>query len=243
MNDRAADEIAQRLTRVRERIARAAERARRAPASVRLVLASKTQGPESIRAAWQAGAREFGENYVQEAAAKHGALSDLTDTRWHLIGHLQTNKAAVAAQIFDLVQTLDSERLAHALFRARPAPPMPVLIEVNLAGEARKSGVPPAGVEALIDAIRAHTAVAGLMAIPPAAGPGDESRARGYFASLRELRDRLAAATGLALSELSMGMTADFELAIAEGATMVRIGRAVFGERRRAAPDSPAINQ
>jgi PLP dependent protein len=243
MNDRAADEIAQRLTRVRERIALAAERAGRAPASVRLVLASKTQRPESIRAAWQAGAREFGENYVQEAAGKRGALSDLTATRWHLIGHLQTNKASVAAQIFDLVQSLDSERLAHALARARGSPPMPVLIEVNLAGEASKSGVAPARVEALIDAIRAHTSVAGLMAIPPASSPGDESRARGYFASLRELRDRLAAATGLALSELSMGMSDDFELAITEGATIVRIGRAVFGERHPAAPESPAINK
>jgi pyridoxal phosphate enzyme (YggS family) len=225
-----AGAIAERLARVRERIAIAAERARRDPASVRLVLASKTQSPEAVRAAYLAGARDFGENYVQEAVGKRAALADLPDIRWHLIGHLQTNKAAAAARCFELIQTLDSERLAAALARARPSPPMPVLIEVNLGGESSKSGVAPERVEALIEAVRHQTEVRGLMAIPPA--PGEDPRtARRYFATLRELRDRLAAATGLALSELSMGMTDDFELAIAEGATIVRVGRAVFGER------------
>ncbi len=229
-----AGPIAERLARVRERIAIAAERARRDPASVRLVLASKTQSPEAVRAAYLAGARDFGENYVQEAVAKRQALADLPDIRWHLIGHLQTNKAAAAARCFDLIQTLDSERLADALARARPSPPMPVLIEVNLGGEAGKSGIAPERVEALIEAVRHQTEVRGLMAIPPAPGPGareDSRTARRYFAALRELRDRLAAATGLALSELSMGMTDDFEIAIAEGATIVRVGRAIFGER------------
>ena len=235
-----AGAIAYRLARVRERIAIAAERARRDPASVRLVAASKTQGPEAVRAAYLAGARDFGENYVQEAVAKRQALADLADIRWHLIGHLQTNKAAAAARCFDLIQTLDSQRLAAALARARPSPPMPVLIEVNLGGESSKSGVAPERVESLIGAVRHQTEVRGLMAIPPAPGatapgataPGEDSRtARRYFAELRELRDRLAAATGLALSELSMGMTGDFEIAIAEGATIVRVGRAIFGER------------
>ncbi len=230
-----AGAIAERLARVRERIAIAAERARRDPASVRLVLASKTQSPEAVRAAYLAGARDFGENYVQEAVAKRQALADLPDIRWHLIGHLQTNKAAAAARCFDLIQTLDSERLADALARARPSPPMPVLIEVNLGGEAGKSGIVPERVKALIEAVRDRTEVRGLMAIPPAPGataPGEDSRtARHYFARLRELRDRLAAATGLALSELSMGMTGDFEIAMEEGATIVRVGRAVFGER------------
>jgi len=224
--------IAERLTSVRERIALAAARADRDPASVRLVLAAKTQSPAAIRAAYLAEARDFGENYVQEAVGKRAALADLAGIRWHLIGHLQTNKAAVAARCFDLIQTLDSERLANSLARARPSPPMPVLIEVNLGTEASKTGVAPERAEGLIEAVREQTAVLGLMAIPPARPPGADSRAaHGYFARLRELRDRLAATTGLALSELSMGMTDDFEIAIAEGATILRIGRAIFGAR------------
>jgi len=222
--------IAERLGSVRERIALAAARAHRDPAAVRLVLATKTQSPAAIRAAYLAGARDFGENYVQEAVGKRPALADLAGIRWHLIGHLQTNKAATAARCFDLIQTLDSERLANSLARARPSPPMPVLIEVNLGTEASKTGVAPGRAEGLIEAVRGQTAVLGLMAIPPAAG-ADSRAAHSYFARLRELRDRLAATTGLALSELSMGMTDDFEIAIAEGATIVRIGRAVFGAR------------
>jgi len=226
------DEIAARLTAARERIARAARRAERNPAAVRLVLASKTQPPEAIRAAYAAGAREFGENYVQEAVAKQDALADLEDledVRWHLIGHLQTNKARDAVNRFALIHSLDSARLASALGRARPAPRVPVLIEVNAAGEASKSGVAPAEVERLIEAARATVEILGLMTIPPPAT--DPERSRSHFAALRAMRDRLAAATGLALSELSMGMTDDFEVAIEEGATIVRVGRAVFGER------------
>jgi PLP dependent protein len=228
-------EIASRLQAVRQRIAEAAARAGRDPASVRLVLASKTQSPEALRAAYLAGARDFGENYVQEAASKRAALTDLADIRWHMIGHLQTNKAKIAIAMFDLIQTLDSERLAAAITRVRPSPPMPTLIEVNTGGEASKSGVSPESVEALIGAVRAKVAVLGLMTIPPPAPtPGEAGTwGRRYFAALRELRGRLAAATGLALSELSMGMTDDFEAAIEEGATMVRVGRAVFGERRK----------
>ena len=223
------DEIAARLTAVRERIARAARRAERDPAAVRLVLASKTQPPAAIRAAYAAGAREFGENYVQEAAAKQDALADLGDLRWHLIGHLQTNKARDAANRFALIHSLDSARLAAALGRTRPVPRVAVLIEVNAAGEASKSGVAAAEVERLIEQARATVEILGLMTIPPPAS--DPERSRSHFAALRAMRDRLAAATGLALSELSMGMTDDFEVAIEEGATIVRVGRAVFGER------------
>jgi len=227
------DEIAARLTAVRERIARAANRVKRDPAAVRLVLASKTQPPEAIRAAYAAGAREFGENYVQEAASKQDALADLQDLedlRWHLIGHLQTNKARDAANRFALIHSLDSARLGLALGRARPAPPVRVLIEVNAAGEASKSGVAAADVERLIEETRATVEILGLMTIPPPAS--DPERSRSHFVALRATRDRLAAATGLALSELSMGMTDDFEVAIEEGATIVRVGRAIFGERR-----------
>jgi len=216
---------------VRARIAEAELRAGRARGSVRLVLASKAQTPEAIRAAYLAGARDFGENYVQEVMTKRRALAGLAGIRWHMIGHLQTNKARIAVENFDLIHTLDSERLAAQIARACPSPKVPVLIEVNLGAEATKSGVAPDHVEALIDAARNLVDVAGLMTVPPEV-PISE-RARPYFARMRELRDRLAARTGLALSELSMGMTADFEVAIEEGATMVRIGRAVFGERPR----------
>ncbi|MGZ6204158.1 MAG: YggS family pyridoxal phosphate-dependent enzyme [Candidatus Binataceae bacterium] len=227
------DEIAARLTAVRERIARAANRVKRDPAAVRLVLASKTQPPEAIRAAYVAGAREFGENYVQEAATKQDALADLQDLedlRWHLIGHLQTNKARDAANRFALIHSLDSARVGLALGRARPAPRVRVLIEVNAAGEASKSGVAAADLERLIEETRATVEILGLMTIPPPAS--DPERSRSHFVALRATRDRLAAATGLALSELSMGMTDDFEVAIEEGATIVRVGRAIFGERR-----------
>ncbi len=224
-------EIARALNAVRDRIAAAQRRAGRAPGSVRLVLASKTQPPQAVRAAYAAGARDFGENYVQEAMDKQAALSDLKDIRWHLIGHLQTNKARVAAAAFDTIESLDSMRLGEALARARPQRPIPVLVEINLGGEASKTGVAPDGAQALIQAVRGKVEVLGLMAIPPP-GPGAE-HSRRYFARLRDLRNRLAAATGLALSELSMGMTDDFEVAIEEGATIVRVGRAIFGERQR----------
>jgi PLP dependent protein len=221
--------IAARLDVVRERVARACERAHREVASVRLVLASKTQPPEAVAAAYAAGARDFGENYVQEALAKRAALTHLNDAQWHMIGHLQSNKARVAVENFDIIHTLDGTRLATALSRARPLPPMPVLIEVNLGGEASKSGVSSDAVEALIDSSRSLVEVRGLMAIPP---PAENSlTAHRWFAQLHGLRDRLATATGLALTELSMGMTGDYEIAIEEGATIVRVGRAVFGER------------
>jgi pyridoxal phosphate enzyme (YggS family) len=226
-----AREIADRIAIVRARIGAAARRAGRADDAITLVLASKTQPPEALAAAYAAGARDFGENYVQEAAAKLAALATLSAARWHLIGHLQTNKAKLAVAIFDSIDSVDSARLAAALAKARPAPPVRALIEVNLGAEAAKTGAAPASLEALIAAARDQLEIAGLMTIPPL-GDGPES-ARRYFAELRAIRDRLAARSGLALSELSMGMTEDFEIAIEEGATIVRVGRAIFGERTR----------
>jgi pyridoxal phosphate enzyme (YggS family) len=222
-------EITERLEIVKARIGAAADRAHRDPASIRLVLASKTQTPEAIRAAYEAGARDFGENYVQEAIAKRAALADLAEIRWHLIGHLQTNKVKLAAGAFILIHTVDSIRVAAALARAQPSPRVRALIEVNLGAEASKTGVAAGDVEAILDAARDKIQIDGLMTIPPPAPRADA--ARHYFARLRQLRDRLATGSGLALSELSMGMTDDFEVAIEEGATIVRIGRAVFGER------------
>jgi pyridoxal phosphate enzyme (YggS family) len=222
-------EIKERLEIVRARIGAAAHRARRDPTTIRLVLASKTQPSEAIRAAARAGARDFGENYVQEAIAKRAELADLTDIRWHLIGHLQTNKARTAAGAFALIHSVDSVRLAEALARAQPSPRVHALIEVNLGAEASKTGVAPDGVAAILNAAAEKIEIDGLMTIPPPAASAEA--ARPYFAQLRELRDRLAMRSGVALSELSMGMTDDFEVAIEEGATIVRVGRAVFGER------------
>ncbi|MBF6560001.1 MAG: YggS family pyridoxal phosphate-dependent enzyme [Candidatus Binataceae bacterium] len=225
----AEDEIAGRLGAVRATIAAACARSGRAGDAVTLVLASKTQPAAAIAAAYAAGAREFGENYVQEAIAKRAATAHLGGLRWHLIGHLQSNKARAAVASFALIHTLDSERLAVAIARVRPAPPQEVLIEVNMGGEASKHGVRPAAAERLIAAVRDRVAVRGLMTIPPPEAAA--ASARRWFGELRELRDRLAGATGLALSELSMGMSGDYAAAIAEGATIVRVGRAIFGER------------
>jgi pyridoxal phosphate enzyme (YggS family) len=223
------EEIVARFQAVQGRVEAALKRAGREPGSCRIVLASKTQPPGAIVAAYRAGAREFGENYVQEALAKRPVLGTLDGVTWHLIGHLQTNKVRAAVKYFDLIQTLDSARLAQALNRVRSRPPVRSLIEVNLGGEATKSGVAPDAVEALIDETRSLVLIEGLMTIPPILADIEENR--GYFAKLCELRERLAALTGLHLSELSMGMTDDYEIAIEEGATIVRVGRAVFGER------------
>src|SRR5258708_21440297 len=221
--------VEERLTIVQARIGAAAYKVGRDSSSIRLVLASKMQSNEAIRAAYEAGARDFGENYVQEAIAKRAELADLSDIRWHLIGHLQTNKAKTAASAFALIHSVDSVRLAEALARAQPAPRVHALIEVNLGGEASKTGVAPDRVAAILDATRGKIEIEGLMTIPPPARNAEG--ARPYFARLREMRDSLATQSGHALSELSMAMSDDFEVAIEEGATIVRIGRAVFGER------------
>jgi PLP dependent protein len=227
----APKEIAARLNDLRGRIDSAVRRSGRAAGSVRLLLASKSQPQEAITSAYKAGARDFGENYVREAMVKQESLRALKDLRWHLIGHLQTNKAKLAATNFVLIHSLDSIRLAEALARAAAGSPVATLIEVNLAMEKTKTGLARAEVEHLIEAARDKVELRGLMTIPP---PSEDAHAtRRYFVELRKLRDRLAASTGLALSELSMGMTDDFEIAIEEGATIVRVGRAIFGERTR----------
>lgn len=217
---------------MRTRIAVAAERAGRDPATVTLVAVSKNVEPARIDAVIGAGVTDLGENRVQEAQAKRPLLAGRAT--WHLIGHLQTNKARRAAELFDMVQSVDSERIARALaaHRRAAAPPLPVLIEVELTGIAARSGVPPEAVEALarsiadIDGLRLD----GLMTIAaPVSDPGD---AAPCFRRLRELRDALVQRLGLALPHVSMGMSDDFEVAIAEGATIVRVGRAIFGERR-----------
>ncbi|MBX3026454.1 YggS family pyridoxal phosphate-dependent enzyme [bacterium] len=216
-------DIAANVRAVRARIARAAERAGRDPASVRLIAVSKTKPAAAVRAAIAAGVTDIGENYVQEAEAKRAAVGD--GAAWHLIGHLQRNKAGRAAALFDCIHTVDSAALGAALSRQAQALGRTVrlLVEVRLGGEATKSGVEPAAVPALLDALRLPgLAVEGLMSVPP---PGDPEQARPHFRALRALRDRLA------LRELSMGMSEDFEVAIEEGATLVRVGRAIFGAR------------
>lgn len=216
-------DIAANLAAVRARIARAAARAGRDPRAVRLIAASKTKPAAAVRAAIDAGVADVGENYVQEAQAKRAAVG--AGAAWHLIGHLQRNKAARAAEVFDCIQTVDSAALGGALSRhaAARGRPLRVLVEVRLGGEATKSGVEPAALPALLAALRLPgLLVEGLMTVPP---PADAEAARPHFRALRALRD----AAGL--RELSMGMSDDFEVAIEEGATMVRVGRAIFGER------------
>ena len=216
-----SEEIAENLTAIRARIATAAARARRDPASVTLVAVGKTKPLEDLLAAAAAGVTHVGENRVQEAEAKFPSLPPGI-TR-HLIGPIQSNKANRAAKIADVVQTVDSPEIASRLARGAEAAGkrLRVLIEVRLGGEATKAGVEPDGAEALVDEVRALPALdlAGLMTIPP---PGE---ARPHFAALRCLAERLG------LSELSMGMSDDFEAAIEEGATLVRVGTAIFGSR------------
>ena len=216
-------DIAANLAAVRARIARAAERVGRDPQTVRLIAVSKTKSADAVRAAIDAGVTDIGENYVQEAVAKRAAVGD--GARWHLIGHLQRNKAARALECFDCIQTVDSAALGAALSRHAAALGRTVhaLVEVQLGGEATKSGVEPSALPGLLAALRLPGLIVdGLMTVPPA---GDAEAARPHFRALRELRDRAG------LRELSMGMSDDFEVAIEEGATMVRVGRAIFGER------------
>jgi pyridoxal phosphate enzyme (YggS family) len=216
-------DVAANLAAVRARIAAAAERSRRDPGDVRLLAVSKTKPAALVRAAIAAGVTDVGENYVQEAVAKRAEVPE--PVRWHLIGHLQRNKAARALATFDCIHTLDSTGLAAVLARQAQARGLPVdaLIEVNVGGEVSKHGIAPAELPALLADLRdPHLRVLGLMTVPPA---GEPEAARPYFRLLRELAERAG------LRELSMGMTDDFEVAIEEGATMVRVGRAIFGAR------------
>jgi PLP dependent protein len=231
--------ISDNIAEVRQRIAAAANRAGRNPDEIALMAVSKTFSSQRIREAYNAGLRLFGENRVQEFAGKAGELADLKDAEWHLIGHLQTNKVGKAAELFSAVDSVDSLRLAQKLNAAAQelGKKLRVLIEINIGSEIAKSGLAPESEEfgALLLATPQleHLAFRGLMSIPPFAD--DPQQSRPYFHKLRELRDEIAARKlpGVDTSILSMGMSHDFEVAIEEGSTCVRVGTAIFGERTK----------
>ncbi len=229
--------ISSKIQEVSGRIARACDAAGRPVASVTLLAVSKTQGPDAVREAVAAGQRAFGENYVQEALDKMVALAELRSRlEWHLVGPLQSNKTRAVAAAFDWVHSIDRLKLAQRLSEQRPPalPPLQVCLQVNISGEASKHGVAPGDVEALARSVAAlpRLKLRGLMAIPEPVD-GREPQRRPHRA-LRELRDALNH-RGLALDTLSMGMTADLEAAVLEGATIVRVGTAIFGARAPAA--------
>jgi hypothetical protein len=220
--------IAERLSQVRERLHAAEIAAGRDPGSVRLVAVSKLHPASAIREAYACGQRDFGENYVQELSEKVDALADLPGIVWHLIGNIQTNKAKVAAKLASVVHTVDDVSIARELGKrvASLGRTLPVLVEVNVGGEAQKHGATPSDIADVIAAVIAQPALVlrGLMTVPP-----HEGDARPYFSTLRTLRNAHGGAA--LLPELSMGMSDDLEAAVAEGATMVRIGTAIFGPR------------
>jgi pyridoxal phosphate enzyme (YggS family) len=229
--------IAENLDAVRDRIAAAARRVDRSPDDIALMAVTKTFGPDAIRAAYDAGQRLFGENRVQEFAEKAPALHDLKDAEFHMIGHLQTNKAAKAVEVFSAVDSVDSLRLAEKLNAAAATARkrLPVLIELNLGGEESKSGLNPVSLDfgALLESAARLDRLdfRGLMTVPPFTA--DPEGSRPYFRRLREIRDNIARRNlpAIRLDTLSMGMTHDFEVAIEEGSTCVRLGTAIFGER------------
>ncbi len=227
------EEISANYLRVQASVAEAAQRCGRQPETVTIVCAAKTKGPEAVQAALAAGAADIGENYVQEAQQKITQVS--APARWHLIGHLQRNKARDAVRLFTLIHSLDSVPLAQELHRQGEKHHITVrtLIEVNVGGEATKSGIAPEQVGSLLEAVTtlARVRVEGFMTVPPPGSTAED--ARPYFRALAALRERYArfCATNVELKELSMGMTDDYSVAIEEGATIVRIGRAIFGAR------------
>jgi pyridoxal phosphate enzyme (YggS family) len=231
--------IPKNIARVRERINASAQRAGRNPDEITLMAVTKTCPVERIREAYDAGVRVFGENRVQEFAGKIDSLSNLENAEWHMIGHLQTNKAAKTAELFSAVDSVDSLRLAERLNSAAGelGKKVAVLIEINVGGETAKSGMAPKSPE-LEDILQAAPRLAslefrGLMTVPPFAEDPEDSRP--YFRQLREIRDTIAARHLLKIdmSILSMGMTHDFEIAIEEGSTCVRVGTAIFGQRAK----------
>jgi len=230
--------VAANIASIQERITAAARRAGRKPGEIALMAVSKTQPPERIREAYNAGQRLFGENRVQDFATKAGALQDLHAAEWHMIGHLQTNKAARAVELFCAVDSVDSLKLAERLNAAASKlnRKLEVLIEINVGGEAAKSGIAPGSTaleELLLAAPRLEELVfRGLMTVPPFTE--DPEGARLYFRQLRALRDTIASRKlpALIMDQLSMGMSHDFEVAIEEGSTCVRVGTAIFGERK-----------
>ena len=230
--------IRENIARVRKRIQAAASRAGRDPEKVELMAVSKTVSPESIREAYEAGIRLFGENRVQEFNGKAAALRELTQARWHMIGHLQTNKVGSAIELFDAIDSVDSLRLARKLnAAAMPAEKkLPVLIEINIGGEQAKSGV-VLGSEELNQLLSigpelTNLEIRGLMALPPYSDDPEQSRP--YFRRLREKFDQISnqRLPGVGMDVLSIGMSHDFEIAIEEGATRIRVGTAIFGERK-----------
>ncbi len=227
------DSIAANWQRLEERIGRAAEAASRNPTDIEIVAVAKTRSPREIEAAIAAGARHVGENKVQEAAAVKSEVT--ASARWHFIGPLQTNKTGRAVDLFDVVQSVDSERLAQALDRraTQSCRTLDILVQVNTAGSASQSGVSPAAVMPLVDRITTLSGLRlrGLMTI--AAFTDDQCRVRSCFSRLREIASEIEASRrGVEMKYLSMGMSSDFELAIAEGANMLRLGTAIFGPRR-----------
>lgn len=239
------EQVALGLNRVRAQLAAALASAGRAPASARLVAVSKFQPASAIRAAYAEGQRDFGENYVQELEQKAAELSDLSDLRWHMIGHLQRNKARAVAPLASLIHTVHSLELVRELDKRASGvslstarafvpdePRLGVLVEVNVGGEAQKSGCAPEALAPLLQALdeATHLRLLGLMCVPP--HTGDPRGALPYFEHLRRLRDVHGGAERL--PELSMGMSADLPYAVAAGASIVRVGTAIFGERPRA---------
>jgi pyridoxal phosphate enzyme (YggS family) len=219
------DTLEQRLAEVRLRIARAAERAGRDPAGITLLAVTKIFPAQVIRDAYALGLREFGENYVQEFEGKLPEVADLDGARFHLIGHLQTNKSRRATEIFQSIQTVDSAKLARRLDEVGKA--LDIMLEVKLSGEQAKAGAAPEELADLIAAVRecANLRLLGLMTMPP--WSEDQEQSRPYFRRLHELAELHG------LAQLSMGMSHDLEAAIEEGATMVRVGTALFGKRRK----------
>jgi len=226
--------LKEKLKDISERIRNAAESCGRDPESIRLVAVSKTVSADKVREAIDAGVTILGENYIQEAGEKISALSDCR-VSWHFIGHLQTNKAKYAVRLFDLIHTADSLKLAIELNRqaAKIAKIQNILIQVNIGEEESKSGTSVQDLQTLLREISRfdNLSVKGLMTIPPFYD--EPEKVRPFFSALRELRDQIksAAIPNILMDELSMGMSGDFETAIAEGATLVRIGTAIFGER------------
>ncbi len=226
--------LKQRLEQVRERIRSAAVACGRSPEEVRLVAVSKTKSAETVARGIAAGITDLGENYIQEAEKKIGTLSD-EDVSWHFIGHLQSNKAKLAVRLFDLIHTVDSGKLARELNKQAAAQGFvqKILIQVNIAGEAAKSGVSVEDTVGLITAVSTlkNLSIRGLMTMPP--WFDDPEKARPYFSALRRLARDVDSRRipEVRMTELSMGMSGDFETAVEEGATLVRIGTAIFGER------------
>ncbi|ABF43204.1 Protein of unknown function UPF0001 [Candidatus Koribacter versatilis Ellin345] len=226
--------IAENISGIRRRIETAAKHAARNPVEIALMAVCKTKPADAIREAYAAGQRLFGENRVQEFATKAPLLSGLSDARFHMIGHLQSNKSKAAAELFSAVDSVDSLKLAERLNAAARdlGKTLDILIEINVGGEEAKSGMPPESPEVLQILEHAkewqNLRMRGLMTVPPFTE--DPEGARPYFRTVRELRDSMAL-KGFALDQLSMGMSHDFEIAIEEGSTCVRVGTAIFGER------------